>query len=59
MAILKSEIILGNFVQSFVYFLFSSYLHTKEEKSLNIFLFFGEKNSYLWYVSTIKIVLES
>lgn len=43
MAVLKSEIILGNVVQSFVDFLFSSYFHTKEEKSLKSFLFFGKK----------------
>lgn len=43
MAVLKSQIVLGNFVQSFIDFLFFSYFHTKEEKSLKSFLFFWKK----------------
>lgn len=43
MAVLKSQIVLGNFVQSFIDFLFFSSFHTKEEKSLKNFLFFWKK----------------
>lgn len=59
MAVLKSQIVLGNFVQSFIDFLFFLYFHTKEEKSLKSFLFFWKKNSYHWHVTIVKIVPET